>query len=807
MRNLTRSSGEVDSRSTTRSLSLFPNHLDDLHRSGLSDRSIESWGCFSIDATMVPLLRTFGKGVSAPGLALPILSPGSFKATGFAYKPDKPRELVKNGKVRKCTYELPRHNLNRIHVPLAAQFVFRQPDGREGPIRLVITEGQKKSEKAAQEGIGCIAVLGVWSWFNRFGGESVPIEQLAAIDWVRYSVEICFDSDAAINPHVQRAELALARWLHTQGAAKVSIVRLPQADRGAKVGLDDYLVHHSVQEFENLPRLDSGELALTDAVDLLGPKTEKKERNTTLARVLLEETDPTERECLLKTAAKRTKVSLRSIRGTAEAEASRLRKEKAKHALSRPSTPDHLKAIKQQQQAAVEEILVKAQRTVTLRAQNWVNGKLIYIATFGGQAVLLNDHGEAAPATSLPEGLAITQPPPDRSPISPCGVRRFTAGEGIEASALFENLRDFFTRHAIFKHPSVAAALALWTMGTYVYTLFNYFGYLWFTSMGPSHGKSLVEKLLSMLSFNATSPTTFPTPATLFRDIEANTGTLILDEIENLDPEKKGDVLAILNAGFERGGVVPRSVPVGDGWGIRRFSVYCPKAIAGISYLPRTLHTRVFQIDMPKRKATESIRNFEPDRLAARAEQMCDDQAIFALRNASKIADMYAGRSELVPQWDGQARPLMDDRLRDILAPLYAVAAVIDHEAGYLVATPGLDQFAALQAGSREPDSTSEDYAVAARALFQWASPRWQSGKVVIKTAEAIKLFKSAEIDWVTDSAKVKSLLRKLGGINKATWWINETTRGYVFYEPDVQDLVDRYPIRNEAPGCLEQQR
>src|SRR5438309_771787 len=119
--------------------------------------------------------------------------------------------------------------------------------------------------------------------------------------------------------------------------------------------------------------------------------------------------------------------------------------------------------------------------------------------------------------------------------------------------------------------------------------------------------------------------------------------------------------------------------------------------------------------------------------------------------------------------------------------PLYAVAAVIDHEAGHLVATPRLDEFAAMQAGSRNSDPASDDWAVAAHALFDWATPRWQDGKVVIKTAEAIELFKSAEIDWVTDSARAKSLLRKLGGQNRTIWRMERSIRGYVFYQSELQ--------------------
>jgi hypothetical protein len=788
---------------------LRSNHLEDLRRSGLTDSTVESWGCFSINPQNTALLKPFAKDVTVPGLALPILPPGSLKTVGFAYKPDDPRKLVKNGRIRTCKYELPRRGINRIHVPRAAQYLFRPPDGREGPMRLVITEGQKKAEKAAQEGIGCIAVFGVWSWLDNFGGLSVPIGQLADIDWPRYLVELCFDSDAVTNPNVRRAEQALARWLRSRGAAKVSIVRLPAGEAESRVGLDDYLVIHSVQEFEALPRLDNDQLPLEDAVEMLTLETEKKERNATLARIIAEETDLAEQERLLKKAAKRTGISLRSISNSAKVEATRLRTEKRKDEPSQRLTPEEVEKAREKRKAAVEAILDEAQRAVTLRAQTWTREQLVYVCAFGGtRAVLLNSDGEAVSAAGLPEGVTITQPPPDRSPISPDGVRRFTAGENVVARTLFGDLSNFFARHAIFKHPSVAPALALWTMGSYLYNLLNYYGYLWFTSLGPSHGKSLVEKILSILCFNATPSITVPTAATLFRDTEANAGTLILDEIENLDPEKKGDVLAILNAGFERGDIVPRSVPAGDGWVTRSFSVYCPKAIAGISYLPRTLHTRVFQIEMPKKKPNEKVDNFEPDRLASLAERMRDDQAIFALRNANKIAEMYVGRSELVLRGgDSEGRPLLDDRLRDILAPLYALAAVVDHEAGSLVATPALDAFAAVQAGWRNSDPASDDYAIAAHALFDWASPRWQGGKVVIKTAAATELFKSVEIDWVTEPARAKSLLRKLGGQNRSVWWMEQTIRGYVFIQSELQDLVDRHPIPTEVHLCVEEKR
>jgi hypothetical protein len=77
----------------------------------------------------------------------------------------------------------------------------------------------------------------------------------------------------------------------------------------------------------------------------------------------------------------------------------------------------------------------------------------------------------------------------------------------------------------------------------------------------------------------------------------------------------------------------------------------------------------------------------------------------------------------------------------------------------------------------------------------------------VIRTDEAIGVFRSVEIDWATESAKAKSLLRKLGGQNRSEWWLGKPTRGFVFSEAELRDLVERHPIRLEVPLCSEEKR
>lgn len=779
---------------------LSPEHRKILRRYGLNDSTIDAWGCYSASRED---LHAFAKSVRTPGIALPIRPPCSRKACGLIYKPDNPRVLEKNGKERKLKYEHAVQGLNRIHVPNVVQDRLSGQARRDRRVRLVITEGPIKAEKAAQEGIDCVGLAGVWNWRQKFGGESVPIEDLSKIPWGQFdAVEICFDSDAATNPNVRRAERALAAWLLTHGAAKVLIVRLSPGEDASKVGLDDFLRSHSVEDYEKLPRLAPDvEPPLEDLVSHLTPEIEKTERNGILGRVLDEEHDPGEQERLLKLAARLTGIPVRALRASAHSEAERIEARRRDEQANQPpmSAEQAREAGKkrhEERRAAVETILNNAEATVTLRAQTSSDGQLAYVAAFGEAGSLFVSTSGVLPVTDLPQKFAITQPPPDASPMSGEGIRRFQDDEEVSLAELFEALRNFIARRVIFTHQSVPTVLALWIMATYCYSLFNYFGYIWLTSLGPGCGKSLIAKILSKLAFNATPPLVDPTPATVFRDIEANGSTFILDEVENLDPERKGELLAILNAGFERGARVRRMTPAGDGWAVQEFDVYGPKVIAGINQIPRPLQTRAFRIEMRKKKDSEDIKPFRPDRLDKWTAKRRDDLAILALRNAKKIATIYDQRDQLVPRRSKDETIVFDDRLRDIFAPLYAVAAIVDEEAGEPVATPDLYKFLKLQAGARDSEGAG-DYVLAAHALYRWAESRWdRDGKVVIKTAEAKELFARAEIEWAAaDSAKTKSLLRKLDGRNDVAWWKGRAERGYVFYKSGLQDLVERNPV------------
>jgi hypothetical protein len=114
---------------------------------------------------------------------------------------------------------------------------------------LNITEGEKKAIKAVQEGLITVALTGVYGFLC----EGDPIPELDRFNWEGRLVTIVFDSDPdkRSKGQVDQARRWLAAVLTIRGAM-VKAVILPD-DGKDKVGLDDYLMTHSVAEFFDLP--------------------------------------------------------------------------------------------------------------------------------------------------------------------------------------------------------------------------------------------------------------------------------------------------------------------------------------------------------------------------------------------------------------------------------------------------------------------------------------------------------------------------------------------------------------------------
>lgn len=194
---------------------LLPHHRDDLHRSGLSDRTITENRLRSVvNRSEIVEILGWDPGDIGPALVFRFRHPdGSFN--GFQrIKPDRPRPA--GGK-----YEQPLHAGSRAYFTLAACEAIRTAGAM-----LVLTEGEKKSLAIAQCGYAAIGLTGVWNWQQARaqgpGGKKIGprllIPDLAAIDWKGRRVLILFDTDETRKPAVNQAAAELACALSEKGA-------------------------------------------------------------------------------------------------------------------------------------------------------------------------------------------------------------------------------------------------------------------------------------------------------------------------------------------------------------------------------------------------------------------------------------------------------------------------------------------------------------------------------------------------------------------------------------------------------------
>jgi hypothetical protein len=218
------------------------HHLAMLAASGITDEYAMARGYETItDPKRLAELKIVKAARNCvPGLLVPQLRvEGS--TWGYQYRPDNPR--LREGKPVK--YETPWEQRNGLDVPPGVASMLADP-----AVPLWVTEGVKKADCGAINGLCIVALSGVWCWLytNSAGGKmALPEWRDIALNGRR--VIMAFDGDVARQPAVRKALHALAAYLATKGA-KVEYLHLPDTDD--KTGLDDFLVEHPVEELRRL---------------------------------------------------------------------------------------------------------------------------------------------------------------------------------------------------------------------------------------------------------------------------------------------------------------------------------------------------------------------------------------------------------------------------------------------------------------------------------------------------------------------------------------------------------------------------
>ena len=224
---------------------------------------------------------------------------------------------------------------------------------------------------------------------------------------------------------------------------------------------------------------------------------------------------------------------------------------------------------------------------------------------------LFGDNGRQGQAVSLPEAEPWSDP--------------------VDGAELLAALSANIRRHVVMAD-NAADTAALWAVHTYLLGCFGISPRLAITSPEKGCGKTTLLDVLSGIIARPL-PTANASAAAIFRIVESQQPTLLIDEADTFLPENE-ELRGILNSGHRQGGSVIRTV--GEDFEPRSFSTYSACAIALIGRLPATLADRSVPIELRRRRADEAIGTFRFDR-TGHLDQLACKAARWALDNEDQI--------------------------------------------------------------------------------------------------------------------------------------------------------------------------
>lgn len=213
---------------------LAPQHAATLSdESAISADAIQARGYWTeTDRDNLDALGFARRQCLVPALVIPLHN-WRGERVSYLLRADIPRNETTNGKPIK--YEKPAGTSAVLDIaPLTRADI----DAPGKP--LIITEGAKKADAAASQGLCAINLSGV----HGFRGTNTKGGVTALADWENIALKgrtvfIAYDSDVATKTQVELAMRRLIPFLQAFGAT-VKVIYLPEGANGAKTGLDDF---------------------------------------------------------------------------------------------------------------------------------------------------------------------------------------------------------------------------------------------------------------------------------------------------------------------------------------------------------------------------------------------------------------------------------------------------------------------------------------------------------------------------------------------------------------------------------------
>jgi DNA primase len=367
-------------------------------------------------------------------------------------------------------------------------------------------------------------------------------------------------------------------------------------------------------------------------------------------------------------------------------------------------------------------------------------------------------------------------------------MRRYLDGETVQPGAVFNAVHVLFRQYIDFRSDIESGILALWTMGTYFYTMFPAYPYL--ALNGPKNsGKSTVMRVLQPLAFNMIT-TSDPTGPSMFRLIHQTSCTVGIDEAERYhNPKDPGmqQIRQLLNSGYKQG--MPAIRVTGDDLKPQAFDVYSPKILAAIMGLEDILASRCIAI--PMRRTTRKMPSFPPDFDGAPLRHQL---YTLALTHFQAVYRNYFERSELHK---------LHNRSGELWSPLVALAAFFEEQGGVVGLLDAISDAAEWDEQISEGKSLSEREEAVLQALELLTRSAdevvWVKGTDL---REKIRSLLGQSTDEMGNAQWIGHILKRLQLIDQSRRKHHVGGKLYAIERREVLDMMQRYdvpPIENGA--------
>ena len=435
-------------------------------------------------------------------------------------------------------------------------------------------------------------------------------------------------------------------------------------------------------------------------------------------------------------------------------------------------------------------------------AQDFYNGKMYFAIKIKGQPYLLSSERELISFEQAEKyGISLKHKIVDTTRFSPDAAARYLEGDyRVDVPELYDRICEYIKRFVFFTDQRWFYFLGLWVMGTYLYKVFNYYPYVWLHAEKQS-GKSLLMKILSRIAFNG-DVLIHPTAAVVFRDVSQNSISMFIDEVEQLrkqDKDLHGDIMKILNSGFENSGVVKRlEQGKGGEWVLKVYSAYSPKMFAGINEIHDVLQDRTIEIKMLRKKEDEVVERYKENAsLLELHRSIRDDLYVFALAQAHKIADVYQQLTSSTEEGTG-----LPDRELDIWEPMFLLSDLVDGDGIKGVIRYSMEELSQDSTKEKHDDSLFHNETckllTVTKGMVEELTPLEDSnGMLVYKADEAFSYFKqSEEFSWLERKNALTVRLKRIKVKTERVRFDGKRIPVYKLSSADLEDLYGRYVDR-----------